>query len=244
MNMSNCRFDRETEEMLKTIKVFGDNVFNYCLLVYTTPETELKYGSLEDFLIRMKELRQYRKFLQKINDRVIAVNNVTSETEKLAQNRQILIEMMENVVRENKSLKRPEVFTNKLFVEAKRLHNKLPKDICHQSIANAVVEVILSTHFLLIRTSNRDRMVSKVIETLGKCELCKITSTDFTFSNDGNCAKFDFKQCKEDIKNICGKTAESFLKERFDMLVGIAVGLSVFFIFIISFLIIGYVFLH
>lgn len=208
-------------------QIFGDNVFNYCLLVYTKAELVLNDLSLEEFLETEKRHPLYSQFLEAINYRIVTVNNSSTVEEVKKSNRQKIIESVENIVKKNKE---HQVYPKILSKTVKRLYEKLPQDILHPSIANAVIEVI-STTFAEGMVHKNKWLATKVVNTLQKCELCEITSEYFKFSNDGNCHSFNYEECWNNIEYLCGVTKRSL--ETRDALVAL-------FCILISFLIFCY----
>lgn len=118
------------------------------MLTYTKAETELETCALDEFLKAKKENASNREFLEKINERVVAINNISSIPAEALRNRVALINMVDVVVAENIRHGHPKIFTNDLFKAAGKLQDKLTGVVWannfHQVIVNATIEVFIS----------------------------------------------------------------------------------------------------
>lgn len=114
------------------------------MLTYTKAETELEMCTLGELNKMKKENVSNRRFLAKINNRVVAVNNKCLEPAEALLNRGALIEMVDLVVVKNIQNGKP-VWTGDIFEKAGKLQEKLTSLVqdksFHPEMVNATIEV-------------------------------------------------------------------------------------------------------
>lgn len=141
------------------------------MLAYTRAETELETCTLREFLEQKKENENNRRFLENINDRVVAINNNSSVPAEALRNRDALIQMVDVVVADNIKNDKPVMFTNELFKTAGMLHDQIASVVrennFHPILVNATIEAITN-----IRSERLtfDVFLNEVESILGKRE--------------------------------------------------------------------------
>lgn len=83
------------------------------MLVYTNVEGPLHHCSLDDFIEEKKKYEPYKRFIDAINGRVVAVNNMTQIPAEQRRNRQVILGMADKIVRENEERGEKELFPTK-----------------------------------------------------------------------------------------------------------------------------------
>ncbi|XP_071830612.1 GTPase IMAP family member 8-like isoform X2 [Apostichopus japonicus] len=206
------RYTNEIEEMLKLIKMEGgDDIFHYCILVCTNAEIELQEFSLDDFLNEMRKDNHFGSFLDKIDERVVAVNNKTKSPEEKERNREAIIALVDKVVEENRKHGRAETCSNELFKQADKLHKTLVnKYRCHPTIVNAVIEATIKLTNSILRP-NQNKFMSEVKTILRKNEFCKFDqkTQKFIFTNDGKCIEVSYDTFEQEINRIFSETRDN-----------------------------------
>lgn len=189
----------------------GDDIFHYCILVCTNAEIELQKFSLDEFLNEMRKDNRFGSFLDKIDERVVAVNNKTKSPEEKERNREAIIALVDKVVEENRKQGRAETCSNELFKQADKLHKTLVnKYRCHPIILNAVIEATIKLTNSILRP-NQTKFMSEVKTILQKNELCKFDqkTQKFILTNDGKCIEVSYDTFEQDISLIFSETRES-----------------------------------
>lgn len=112
------------------------------MVVYTNAEGALRDSSLDEFLARAKESKKYKKLLDDINDRVVAVENKADILPEIERHRKTIIEMADRTVQDNKRRGLNELYTNKITIQAEQLRRKIDETVksnrCHPTLVNAV----------------------------------------------------------------------------------------------------------
>lgn len=96
------------------------DILKYCTLIFTKAETELNDYPLEAFLNRMKENENFKDFVNKINHRVIAVNNSTNIPAEQERNRKEIIAMVDELVEHNRQQGRSGIYKYKLHKKVEK----------------------------------------------------------------------------------------------------------------------------
>lgn len=134
--------------------------------------------TLDEFLKAKKENASNRDFLEKINDRVIAINNTSSIPAEALRNRIALIEMTGVVVAENIRKGNPVLFTNDLFDSAGALHKKIASIVRDNEFPPALINATVET--IKNNCSSRlpfDVFLKKVVTILNAREMSEKNST-------------------------------------------------------------------
>ncbi|PIK62138.1 hypothetical protein BSL78_00860 [Apostichopus japonicus] len=115
------------------------------MLAYTKAESVLETCTLRQFLEAKKENASNRDFLEKINNRVVAINNISTIPAEALRNRVALIEMTGVVVADNIRKGNPVLFTNDLFDSAGTLHKKIASVVQDNEFSPALINATIET---------------------------------------------------------------------------------------------------
>lgn len=175
------------------------------MVVYTNAEGALRDSSLDEFLARAKENENYKKLLDDVNNRVVAVENKADILPEIERHRKTIIAMADRTVQENKSRGMNELYTNMITIQAEQLRKKIDETVkaenFHPTLVNAVVEGVINISIFHLLDVNKFK--ESVISALMKRDTVgKINNGPYTFQYDGKKTELSHNDLNEQIKII------------------------------------------